>query len=220
MIAALRNFDLRMISIYLIAVFLSMTLHEMAHGLVSYWLGDSTARARGRISLNPLHHIDWIGLLCLLLFGFGWAKPVPVNPNEYKDPKTGMVWTAFAGPMANFLLSMICTFLFYCVALFSGSFASGPVGSYLVSLLSATASMSAGFGIFNLIPIPPLDGARIFWAFLPDRDYFRVNNPPAWVSLLFMVLIFSGLFNYPLTIMRSTLLQWMSSASIWLLSLF
>lgn len=220
MLSALRTFDLRMISIYLIAVFLSMTLHEMAHGLVSYWLGDSLAKSRGRISLNPFHHIDWMGLLCLLLFGFGWAKPVPVDPSRYKDPKTGMIWTAFAGPMTNFLLSFICVFLFEVLVYFTGGFVNTAIGSYLISLLSATAVMSMGFGVFNLIPIPPLDGSRIFWAFLPDREYFKVNNPPAWMSLLFLVVIFSGILDGPLAMMRSTMIGWMESGALWLLSPF
>ncbi|WP_230228436.1 site-2 protease family protein [Allobaculum mucilyticum] len=220
MLSALRSFDLRMISIYLIAVLLSMSLHEMAHGLMAYWMGDATAKSRGRVSLNPFAHIDWLGLLCLLLFGFGWAKPVPVDPSRYKDPKAGMVWTAFAGPMMNFILSFVCVLLFEVLVIFSGSFTSTAVGSYLISLLSSTAIMSAGFGLFNLIPIPPLDGARIFWAFLPDDMYFRVNNPPAWVNFLFLIVIFSGLLSSPLASMRSTLIGWMESGALWLLRPF
>lgn len=220
MLSALRSFDLKMISIYLIAVILSMSLHEMAHALVSYWMGDDMAKARGRISLNPLSHIDWLGMLCLLLFGFGWAKPVPVDPSRYKDPKAGMVWTAFAGPMMNFLLSFVCIFLFVLLTAFSGSFVSSAVGSYIISLLATTANLSAGFGIFNLIPIPPLDGSRIFWAFLPDRDYFKINNPPAWVSFVFLLVIFSGLLDSPLFMMRSTLIGWMQSGAVWLVSFF
>ena len=105
--------SLSQIIVLVIAVILSMSIHEVAHGLVSYWFGDPTARQAGRLSLNPFAHIDWSGLLCLLLFGFGWAKPVPVDPRYYKDPKAGMIWTAFAGPLANFLLSFVCVFLYY-----------------------------------------------------------------------------------------------------------
>lgn len=218
MISAIRNFDLRMISIYLIAVFLSLTLHELAHGLVSYWMGDPTAKMSCRLSLNPFQHIDWVGTLCLLLFGFGWAKPVPVDPRYYKDPKFGMVWTAFAGPIMNFILAFVCILLFYLLVAFGGGFLATSVGSYLISLLSATASMSIGFGVFNLIPIPPLDGSRIFWAFLPDRDYFRVNNPPAWISFVFLIVIFSGLLDQPLNMMITTMFNWMESGALWLLT--
>lgn len=212
------NFE--MLVIQLVAVVLAMSIHEMAHGLAAYFLGDSTAKARGRVSLNPLAHIDWLGIICLMFFGFGWAKPVPINPYNYKDPKSGMVWTAFAGPIANFVLSFVCVFLFTLIASISGSFAYSTIGSFILSLLSNTAVVSAGFGIFNLLPIPPLDGSRIFWAFLPDRDYYRVNNPPQWVTFAIFILIFSGLLSYPLSLMRSTLIGWMSSASTAIVGLF
>ena len=106
-------FNLSNIIYLVIAVVLSMSIHETAHGLVSYWMGDPTAKMEGRLSLNPFKHVDWIGLVCLLVCGFGWAKPVPVDARYYKDAKTGIIWTSFAGPIANFLLSFICIFLFY-----------------------------------------------------------------------------------------------------------
>lgn len=220
MLNALLHFDFRSIAITLIAVIASMSVHEAAHGLVSSLFGDDSARARGRISLNPFRHIDWVGLLSLMLFGFGWAKPVPVDPRQYKDPKTGMIWTAFAGPAANFLLSFLCVFLFEVLAVFASGFASGAIGSFIISTLVSTAMLSAGFGIFNLIPIPPLDGARIFWAFLPDDKYFELNNPPAWMNMLFLLVIFSGLLNTPLGLMRQTLIGWMENVSLTILSLF
>ena len=104
------SWNLEYIVSLVIAVILAMSIHEMAHGLVSYWLGDPTAKLQGRISLNPFAHIDWLGVLCLLLFHFGWAKPVPVDSSYYKDRKTGIIWTSFAGPIANFLLAFICVF--------------------------------------------------------------------------------------------------------------
>lgn len=220
MLSLLRSGDIKMIVIYLIAVFLSLSIHEMAHALVSYWLGDSTAKRKGRISLNPFRHIDWAGFICLLLFGFGWAQPVPVNPYEYKDPKMGMAWSALAGPVANFLLAFICILFFDLLTIFAREFVGQGIGSFLISLLAQTALMSTGFGVFNLIPIPPLDGAKVFWAFLPDRYYFRLNNPPAWMTLAFFVLIASGLFIEPLSLMRSTLVNWMENGALWLIRLF
>lgn len=139
---------------------------------------------------------------------------MPIDPWHYKDPKAGSVWTAFAGPMANFILSFVCILIFEILVYFTGGFVSTAVGSFLISTLSTTAILSAGFGIFNLIPVPPLDGAKVFWAFLPDREYFRLNNPPAWVNLLFMVVIFSGILSSPLSIMRSTLIGWMESGAL------
>ncbi len=220
MLSMFRSMNIRMIIIQIIAVILAMSVHEMAHALTASWMGDDTAKSRGRVSLNPLAHIDWVGLLCLLLFGFGWAKPVPIDPWRYKDPKAGSVWTAFAGPVANFILSFVCILVFEILVYFTGSFVSTGVGSFLISTLSTTAVLSAGFGIFNLIPVPPLDGAKVFWAFLPDRDYFRLNNPPAWVNLLFMVVIFSGILSSPLSIMRSTLIGWMESGALQIVRLF
>jgi Zn-dependent protease len=214
------NMSIPQVIIYILAVLFAMSFHEMAHSLASSFLGDQMARTRGRVSLNPFAHIDWTGFACLLLFGFGWAKPVPVDPWKYKDPKAGMAWTAFAGPLANFILSFLCVFVYFLLAVLAPSFVSGSIGSFIESLLMTTASLSAGFGIFNLIPIPPLDGARIFWAFLPDREYFKINESRPWMTILFLVLIVSGILNSPLAAMRSTLLQWMANASIWIIQLF
>lgn len=175
--------------IRVIAVILAMGIHEMAHGLVSYWFGDPTAKKRGRLTLNPLAHVDWLGLVCLLLFGFGWAKPVPVDPSYYKNPKTGMIWTAFAGPMANFLLAFF-SILSYYVFLKIGLY-----HSFLLSLLSSLSILSTGFGIFNLLPIPPLDGSKIVFAFLPDDQYFRVVRGSQLFLLLFLIIISTGVLN-------------------------
>ncbi len=212
MIRSLMNLDLEGIVIRVLAVIFAMSFHEMAHALMSYAFGDQTARRSGRLSLNPFHHVDWWGLLCLLLFGFGWAKPVPVDPRYYKDPKAGMVWTAFAGPLANFVLSFVCIMFYYMLAALAPAFAlTNFFGQFLMQLFSATAAISAGFGVFNLIPIPPLDGAKVFWAFLPDRDYFRFQRPNQWVYFLFILLIVSGVASGPLNMMISTLIGWMSS---------
>lgn len=219
MLSSLLKMDFRSVIITVIAVILSMSIHEMAHGLVSMWLGDPTARRAGRLSLNPFKHIDWAGLLCLLLFGFGWAKPVPVDPSYYKDPKTGMIWTAFAGPVANFLLSFVCVFFFEVIAIFTGSFASSSAGSFILSTLVSTASLSCGFGIFNLLPIPPLDGAKIFWAFLPKQEYFRFNRGNTWMTLIFILLICTGILSSPMSMLRNAMIGWMEKASLWILSL-
>ena len=130
MLNLLRSGDFKMILIYIIAGGWALSIHEMAHALASYWLGDATAKYRGRISLNPFHHIDWTGFACLLLFGFGWAQPVPINPYEYKNPKLGTAWSAFAGPLANFVLAFLCIFCFDLLAIFSRSFVMTSFGSF------------------------------------------------------------------------------------------
>lgn len=197
------------IVILAIAVILSMSIHETAHGLVSYWFGDPTAKQQGRLSLNPFHHIDWVGLACLVFFGFGWAKPVDVDPRYYKNPKTGMIWTAFAGPVANFLLSFVCL-LIYCICLqfFASAFLTS-IGYFFLSVLTRTATVSAGLGIFNLIPIPPLDGSKVLLAFLPDDQYFKVTNNSNYGMALLVILLVTGMLDSVMSTLLSGLIQMM-----------
>lgn len=220
MISSLMRMDLLSILVTVIAVVLSMSVHEMAHGLVSAWLGDPTAKIRGRLSLNPLAHIDWTGLLCLMLFGFGWAKPVPIDPSYYKDQKTGIIWTSFAGPVANFLLAFVFLLIYTLLSVFAPAFVNSGFGAFIAAVLMNTAVISIGFGIFNLIPIPPLDGAKIFWSFLPDREYYRMMAGSQWTTLLFILLIATGVLSRPLVMMRQTMLGWMLQACIGLIGLF
>ena len=194
--------------IYLaIGVILSMSIHEVAHGLVSYWMGDPTAKLEGRLSLNPFKHIDWAGLVCLLFFGFGWAKPVPIDSRYYKDAKTGIIWTSFAGPVANFLLSFICVFLFYALYKFAPQFIFTAAGNFISSVLSYTGLISTGFGIFNLIPIPPLDGSKVVFSFLPDDKYYKFIEGAPWMNFLFIALIFTGILNSPLGMLRAQMIS-------------
>lgn len=194
--------------IYLaIGVILSMSIHEVAHGLVSYWMGDPTAKLEGRLSLNPFKHIDWAGLVCLLFFGFGWAKPVPIDSRYYKDAKTGIIWTSFAGPVANFLLSFICVFLFYALYKFAPQFIFTAAGNFISSVLSYTGLISTGFGIFNLIPIPPLDGSKVVFSFLPNDKYYKFIEGAPWMNFLFIALIFTGVLNSPLGMLRAQMIS-------------
>ena len=194
--------------IYLaIGVILSMSIHEVAHGLISYWMGDPTAKLEGRLSLNPFKHIDWAGLVCLLFFGFGWAKPVPIDSRYYKDAKTGIIWTSFAGPVANFLLSFICVFLFYALYKFAPQFIFTAAGNFISSVLSYTGLISTGFGIFNLIPIPPLDGSKVVFSFLPDDKYYKFIEGAPWMNFLFIALIFTGVLNSPLGMLRAQMIS-------------
>lgn len=184
-----------------------MSIHEVAHGLVSYWMGDPTAKLEGRLSLNPFKHIDWAGLVCLLFFGFGWAKPVPIDSRYYKDAKTGIIWTSFAGPVANFLLSFICVFLFYVLYKFAPQFIFTAAGNFISSVLSYTGLISTGFGIFNLIPIPPLDGSKVVFSFLPDDKYYKFIEGAPWMNFLFIALIFTGVLNSPLGMIRTQMIS-------------
>ena len=160
--------SLRDLLLRLLAVLLCLTIHELSHGLAAYALGDPTAKRNHRLSLNPLRHIDWFGFAMLAVAGFGWAKPVPVNPNYFRRPKLGMALTALAGPVSNFLLSLILLALVRPLSVVThGGSISGTVLEFLVR----AAVLSVGLGLFNLIPIPPLDGSKVLFSLLPERQY-------------------------------------------------
>lgn len=178
--------------IYLIpAILIAMTLHELAHGWVSYKFGDPTPKEEGRLSLNPFHHLDPFGTLALLVFGFGWAKPVMVNPQYYKDKKAGMMWTALAGPLTNFVVAFICMLIWGILVRISYS-AEITMPHYLMNLLSVTISLNIGLGVFNLIPIPPLDGSKVLYAILPEEQYFKILQYEQILSLILIAVLFSG----------------------------
>lgn len=200
-------YNIRSFAIRLIAILVAFSLHEMAHAVASYWLGDRSQRYYGRMTFNPLAHIDWVGLLCLLAFGFGWGKPVSVDPRNYKDPKSGMVWTAFAGPFINFVLSFVCVFLFYFVYKFVPFFAHSSIGDFFMDIFAQTAYISAGLGIFNCIPIPPLDGSKILFSVLPDEQYFKAISGSQIFSFLFIILFVSGVFTQPIITLEGNLIE-------------
>lgn len=213
------NIDLEGLLSLVIAVVLAMSIHEMAHGLVSYWLGDPTAKMQGRISLNPFAHVDWLGVLCLLLFHFGWAKPVPIDASYYKDRKTGIIWTSFAGPLANFLLAFICVFIYILLIVFLPQFVYSGIGSFIVSTLSTSATLNVGFGLFNLIPVPPLDGSKILFAFLPDEQYYRFIEGSPFFMLVLILLIYMNVLNVPLATLQNNILQFFINISSMILRL-
>ena len=159
---------LRDAAVQLLAVLFCLTVHEMCHGLAALALGDPTAKRQHRLSLNPLRHIDWFGLLMMLVAGFGWARPVPVNPNYFKKPRQGMALTALAGPASNLLLALLLLIparLIYTYAHYS------VFNQTALDFLTSTAALSIGLGLFNLIPIPPLDGSKVLAVLLPERAY-------------------------------------------------
>ena len=152
---------------------IAIVLHELSHGLVSYWLGDPTPKETGRLSINPSNHIDIMGAICLVLFGFGWAKPVMVNPSYYRKPKLGMTLVALAGPLMNFLV-MILSFFFMWLTL-KITIWTNMWDSVLLEIVynffDYLAIINLGLGLFNLIPIPPLDGSKIIGIILPKKAY-------------------------------------------------
>lgn len=168
------------------AVFLCLTVHETCHGLAACALGDPTARRQHRLSLNPLHHIDWLGLLSMLLCGFGWAKPVPVDMRYFKRPKTGMALTALAGPVSNFLLALLAMFAASRIAAWA---APGAFALWLFYFLLDIAVLSIGLGLFNLIPIPPLDGSKVVFSLLPEKWYYTLMRYERYGMLVLLLLM-------------------------------
>lgn len=180
-LGSLRNMILRLIS-----VLLCLSIHETCHGLAAYALGDPTAKAEHRLSLNPLHHIDWLGLVMMFVAGFGWAKPVPVNPNYFRKPKQGMAVTALAGPVSNFLLALVLLLgarVMYEHAIYS------TFNQAMFDFLVDTAILSTGLGLFNLVPIPPLDGSKVLFSLLPDRVYNTVLRYERYGMILLWAIV-------------------------------
>ena len=174
----------------LAAVLLCLTVHETCHGLAAYALGDPTAKRMHRLSLNPLHHIDWFGLAAMLVAGFGWAKPVPVDPRYFRKPKSGMALCALAGPASNFLLAALTMipirWMYY-------NASATQMNLRLFDFLTMLVILNLGLGLFNLIPIPPLDGSKILFSLLPDRPYAILMRYERYGMVVLLVLVVLGI---------------------------
>ena len=169
-----------------VAALFAIILHEIAHGLVSTWLGDPTPKRQGRLSLNPLKHLDPIGTLCLIFFHVGWAKPVLVNPDYYKNKKRGMALVALAGPLMNFLLAIFSIII---MAIFVKVNAYSNVLIIIYNFLLYFSVINLGLGLFNLIPIPPLDGSRILGAFLKNDTYEQYMKYERYGFIIIAILL-------------------------------
>ena len=203
-------FNIQDILISCIAAPIILPIHEWAHAYTAHKLGDNTAYYSGRMTMNPLAHLDPIGFICLVVAGFGWAKPVPVNPLNFKNSQKGMAITAAAGPISNFILAylvLIVYKLFYYLvggaAVIMTNTALWAVGQ----ILAAIVSISVGLGVFNLIPIPPLDGSKIIAPLLPRRWIYYLDRYQMYISLGLMILLISGALSYPLSYVRSWVLD-------------
>ncbi len=178
---------------------IALTVHEYAHGYAAYKLGDPTARNAGRLTLNPIKHIDPFGALCMILFRFGWARPVPISLRNFKKPRRDFALTALAGPLANFLLAFFGAFfylLFYKLFDFSGSGFLHTLGLNFLIFLSIFFVLNLGLCLFNLIPVPPLDGSRILGLILPARIYFKVMSHERQIYYFFIAWLLLGNYVY------------------------
>lgn len=211
-----QSFDFFSVIIYILSVlmiiFLVNPLHECAHGFVAYKLGDRTAKNAGRLTLNPISHIDYLGAATMLLIGFGWAKPVPVNSRNFKRPRLGMALTALAGPLSNLLAAVLggllsnglWTILVKTGHVTYGQDIFGQYGffavdgfelgwlKYVFMFLQFFMLINICLAVFNLIPVPPLDGSKILMAFLPAKAVFTIYQYERYISMVLFVLIIMG----------------------------
>lgn len=177
----------------IIPALICITLHELSHGFVAYKLGDTTAKDAGRLTLNPIKHLDIMGILMMVVFHFGWAKPVPVNMYRFKNPKRGMAITAVAGPLMNVLITIVCLFLYGLL------YRSLGQDYFLMKIIQITAVLSISFAIFNILPISPLDGSKVLFSVLPSERYDQLMRYERYGMILLLVLVSSGILGRPLS---------------------
>ena len=196
-----------------LVLFTAFPVHESAHALTAHWLGDDTAKDQGRISLNPFKHINLFGALFMLFVGVGTAKPVPINASKFKKPKVGMAVSALAGPVSNLLLAYLSMILYK--FLYSISYLNGSDLSILLYIFQYAAILNIGLAVFNLLPIPPLDGSRIVTMFLPDKSYFGIMKYEKYIFIALFILIFSGLLDRPLYFLQDKAIDVLWSLTGW-----
>ena len=185
---------------------LCLSLHEAAHGYTAYRLGDPTAKNAGRLTLDPLKHLDPVGTICLLFFHVGWAKPVPVNTRYFKNPRRDTALVSLAGPVSNFLLAAVLLFVRQFLIF------SSVMPVYVLGLMVHYAAiMSIGLGVFNLIPVPPLDGSKILFSFLPWQQAAKYAKYEQYIQFGLLVLLFVGVLDVPLDFCISHIYSWLSA---------
>ncbi|MBQ8849241.1 MAG: site-2 protease family protein [Clostridia bacterium] len=206
-------------------ILFALSLHETAHGYVAYKLGDPTARSLGRLTLNPLKHLDPIGFICMVLFGFGWAHPVPINSRYFKKPRRDMALASLAGPVSNILAAVVFSVL-YGIALLALNVYAKKIGftnetvfmlcEHFLIFLYYGVSLNVTLAVFNILPIPPLDGSRIVSAFLPPTWAYKYMKYERIISIVLMALLFFGVLSPIISKLTDIIIGWL----MWIPSLF
>ena len=184
----------------LLVTLVAIPFHEAGHALASFLLGDPTARNHGRLSLNPLRHFDLLGTICMVAAGVGWAKPVPTDVRRFKNPKAGMAVTALAGPAANLILAYLSMAVWKMVYYWAPA---NEISWFATYFLQYMVVMNVGLAVFNLIPVPPLDGSRVLLVFLPPRLYFGVMRYEKAILAALLAVVWFGALNGPLAWMNN-----------------
>lgn len=205
----------------LVIVFLVLPFHEWAHAFTASKLGDTSIKYRGRLTLNPLAHVDPIGALALLLFGFGWAKPVPVDTRNFKKPKLYMGIVALMGPVANIIAAIAGGLIFQAIGKFAPAFFTGQgLGYYVYLFLSFYVQINVSLAVFNLLPIPPLDGSKILFVFLPDKAVAWFYRYQQIISIILLALLWVGVLRIPLSFLSGFVLKFVNWITALPFSLF
>lgn len=183
------------------ALVLSLSIHEYAHAWVAYKLGDISQKIRGRLTLNPLAHIDPIGFIAIMLIGVGWGKPVQVDDRNFKDSRKGMMLTSLAGPASNLLLAILVTIILKLLMVFGvlNTMVNSNVGGIILNMLLYVIQFNIVFGIFNLIPLPPLDGSKVLAYFLPQRARGFMYTLERYSFFIILIIYFTNLTSYIIT---------------------
>jgi Zn-dependent protease len=187
------NDTIRYVVLMIVPVLFSLSVHEVCHGYAAYALGDPTAKMQGRLTLNPIKHIDIFGLAVLFITRMiGWAKPVPVDPRYFKNPRKDMLWVALAGPASNLVLGLIFALLFN----YAGPLITGSIFYPVKVMMEIMVYINVGLAIFNLIPIPPLDGGRVIVGLLPEKMANSWAKIEPYGFIILLVLIFTKVVNF------------------------